>query len=589
MNASPRTSRRHLARLAAVVPLALVVAVSAAPPPQSAAPAKPDFGPHVRIFDPSMAPSDIQAQIDAVFAEQGGSEFGTGRYALLFMPGSYPVDVPVGYYTQVIGLGASPDRVEIAGHLKAGPVKGDRALVTFWRSAEGLSVRPPSGVMQWAVSQAAPLRRMHVRGDLVLHQNSGYASGGWMSDTVVDGTVSSGPQQQWISRNTEWAAWTGANWNMVFVGAVNAPAGAWPEAAVTRIDKTPLVREKPFLMIDVRERWVVRVPALQADTSGVSWRMGLTPGRYIPLRRFYLARPDVDTAATINAQLAKGRHLIFTPGIYRLKETIRVTKPGTVVMGLGFPTLAAEGGAAAMSTADVDGIVISGLFFDAGQLKVPVLLEVGPPTSRARHALNPTSLHDVFFRVGGAAPGKAAVNLRVNAHDTIVDHTWIWRADHGTGVGWADNVSANGLVVNGHNVTVYGLFVEHHQEFQTLWNGHGGRVYFYQCELPYDPPDQASYSSASGTNGWAAYKVADTVTSHEAWGLGVYSVFRRPNITLSRAFEVPKVPGVKLHHLVTVCIGPNGEISNVVNDEGGATLPNVKRLPRVTGYPAAAR
>ncbi len=590
MSASSRQGCRRLARVLAVVaPLGLALLLAAGAVLRASVVKKPDLGPNVLIFDPTMSSSAVQEQINAVFASQGGTEFGAGRYALLFMPGNYGVDVPVGYYTQVVGLGASPDRVTITGDLKAGPAKGNRALVTFWRSAEGLSVKPPNGVLQWAVSQAAPLRRMHIRGDVVLHQNFGFASGGWMSDTVVDGTVSSGPQQQWMSRNTEWAGWTGANWNMVFVGAVNAPEGEWPSPAITRVDKTPVVREKPFLWINARDQFVVRVPALRADSAGVSWRAGATPGKDIPLARFYIARPAVDTAASINAQLAKGRHLLVTPGIYHLDETIRVTKPGTVVMGLGFATLSADGGVAAMSTADVDGIVISGLFFDAGTAKSPVLLEVGPVGSKARHATDPASLHDVFFRTGGAAPGRTAVNLAINAHDTIVDHTWIWRADHGAGVGWTDNTSANGLVVNGDHVTVYGLFVEHHQEFQVLWNGNGGRVYFYQCEIPYDPPDQPSYTSAPGTNGWAAYKVSDTVTSHEAWGLGVYSVFRNANVVLTRAFEVPRAPGVAFHHLITVCIGPNGEISNVINDEGGPTLPNVKRTPKVTDYPAAAR
>ena len=77
-------------------------------------------------------------------------------------------------------------------------------------------------------------------------------------------------------------------------------------------------------------------------------------------------------------------------------------------------------------------------------------------------------------------------------------------------------------MVNGNNVTLYGLFVEHHQQFQVLWNGERGRTYFYQSEIPYDPPDQASYTSAPGVKGWASYKVADSVTHHEAWGLGVY-------------------------------------------------------------------
>jgi hypothetical protein len=352
------------------------------------------------------------------------------------------------------------------------------------------------------------------------------------------------------------------------------------------VGATPVVREKPFLFVDAAGRFKVRVPALVTNTSGVSWRKGETAGKDIPLEKFYIARPDRDTAATVNAALSKGQHLLFTPGIYTLGGTLEVTRPDTLVMGLGLATLVSAGGLPIMTTADVDGVIIAGLFFDAGSERSPVLLEVGPAGSKARHAKNPASLHDVFLRVGGAAQGRTAVNLRINAHDTIVDHTWIWRADHGAGVGWTDNTSANGLVVNGNDVTVYGLFVEHHQEFQTLWNGNGGRVYFYQCEIPYDPPDQPSYTSAPGTNGWAAYKVGDKVTSHEAWGLGVYAVFRRPNVMLTRAFEVPKTPAVKFHHMITVCISQNGEITNVINDEGGATMPGVKRTPKVAEYPA---
>jgi hypothetical protein len=192
----------------------------------------------------------------------------------------------------------------------------------------------------------------------------------------------------------------------------------------------------------------------------------------------------------------------------------------------------------------------------------------------------------VFFRVGGAGVGRAKVNLAINSNDTIVDHTWIWRADHGKGVGWTQNLSANGLVVNGNNVTVYGLFVEHHQEFQVLWNGNGGRTYFYQSEIPYDPPDQASYTSAVGMNGWASYKVADGVTTHEAWGLGIYSVFRHPNVVLTRAIEVPRAPGVKFHDMITVALDNLGEISNVIDDAGGAAKPGRPRVePKVTAFP----
>ena len=565
---------------------------------QAATGAKPDFGPNVLIFTPSMSSAAIQEQIDKVYAVQQHNEFGPARNALLFTPGNYQVDVPVGFYSEVIGLGVTPDAVHITGNVHSdASLPHNNATCTFWRAAEGFSVTPTgvangtsgtngiNGTMQWAVSQAVPFRRMHVLGNIVLHQNGGWASGGWMSDSLIDGNVGAGPQQQWISRNSEWGSWTGANWNMVFVGIPRPPAGEWPTPPYTKIALTPVVREKPFLEVDTRGNFSVRVPSLVANTAGVTWHGGSTPGKSIPIDRFYIAQPGRDTAATINAQLAQGKSLLFTPGIYELNEPIRVTRPDTVVMGLGFATLRPMSGAAAMTTADADGVIIAGLLFDAGPVSSPVLLEVGPQGSKASHVKDPISLHDVFFRVGGAGVGRAVANLQINSNDTIVDHTWIWRADHGSGVGWNANISDNGLVVNGNNVTIYGLFVEHHQKFQVLWNGNGGRTYFYQSEIPYDPPDQSSYSSASGTNGWASYKVSDQVSTHEAWGLGIYSVFRHPNVTLTRAIEVPKTPGVRFHHMITVALDNLGEISNVINDAGGPTSTKPRTTPKVSDFP----
>jgi hypothetical protein len=555
-------------------------------PARAAKSAKPDFGPNVLIFDPSMPSQAIQKQIDAVYATQEHNEFSSQRYALLFLPGSYSVDVPVGFYTEVMGLGASPDATRITGNVHADANhEHNNATTTFWRAAEGLSITPSGGTMQWAVSQAVSLRRMHVRGDLVLHQHRGWASGGWMSDSLVDGNVDSGSQQQWISRNCDWKSWTGSNWNMVFVGVVHPPEGAWPTPPYTTVAQTPVVREKPFLQVNAAGEFSVRVPALRSDSIGIMWRGGETAGETIPIAQFYIARPDVDTAETINAQLAQGKNLILTPGIYELAAPIRVTRPHTVVLGLGYATLRPVKGTAAMTTADADGIEIAGLLFDAGPSQSPVLLDVGPEGSRARHAKNPITLHDVFFRVGGAGVGKAKVNLRINSNDTLVDHTWIWRADHGDGVGWDLNTSENGLVVNGNNVTIYGLFVEHHQQYQVLWNGNGGRTYFYQSEIPYDPPNQSSYTSAPGVNGWASYKVADGVTSHEAWGLGVYSVFIYPDVLLTRAIEAPKSPGVRFHDMITVALGDHGAINHVIDDTGEATAIRPRVTPKVTDFP----
>ncbi len=550
----------------------------------------PDLGPNVFVFNPSMPATAIQQQIDKVYAIEQHSEFGPARYALLFLPGSYKVDVPIGFYTQVLGLGATPDSVRITGNVHAdASLPRNNATCTFWRAAENFSVAPAGGAMQWAVSQAAPFRRMHIYGNLVLHQNHGWASGGWMSDDLIDGNVDSGSQQQWIARNSRWGTWTGANWNMVFVGDVNPPAGEWPSPPYTRIATVPVVREKPFLFVDTHGSYLVRIPALRRNSSGITWQDGITPGRTIPLSRFFIAHP-ADTAAAINMQLAAGKNLLLTPGIYELTGPIRVTRPNTVVLGLGFATLKPVNGTAALTTADVDGVIAAGLLIDAGPVESPVLVEVGPAGSRANHARNPICFDDIFFRVGGAGVGRAQVDLRINSNDTIIDHTWVWRADHGSGVGWDLNTSANGLVVNGNRVTAYGLFVEHHQQYQVVWNGNSGRTYFYQSEIPYDPPDQSSYSSGPDRNGhaidgWASYKVADGVSTHEAWGLGIYSVFRHPNVELTRAIEAPVEPGVRFHHMITIALDNLGQISHVIDDAGAAATARPHVAQKLAEFP----
>ncbi len=537
----------------------------AAPPPAGE---NPDLGPNVVVFDPSTPQATIQDRLDAIFAQQERAQFGPGRYAVLFKPGSYSVDANIGYYTHIAGLGLSPDDVTINGavHAEADWFQGN-ATHNFWRAAENLSVTPTGGTDRWAVSQAASYRRMHVRGDLQLDDN-GWSSGGFMADTRVDGQVRSGSQQQWLSRNTDWSGWTGSNWNMVFVGAVNAPAGKFPNPPYTRISKTPVVREKPFLHVDQAGRYKVFVPALRRAGTGTTWRNRTPAGTSLPISRFHVVKAGA-TAASINAALAQGKHLLFTPGVYRLTDTIRVTRPDTVVLGLGLATLLPENGITALSVADVDGVKVAGLLIDAGQVNSKLLMEVGPTGSAADHSANPTSLHDVYVRVGGAAVGRATESLRINSDDVIGDHLWLWRGDHGDGIGWNLNTAARGLVVNGDDVTMYGLFVEHYQRHQTTWNGNRGRTYFYQNEMPYDPPNQAAWMNGA-TRGYAAYKVADGVTSHQAWGLGSYCFFNVDRtVVADRAFEAPKRAGVRFRNMVTVSLGGHGTISRVINDTGG--------------------
>jgi hypothetical protein len=547
----------------------------------------PDFGPNVSVFSADMPAAKMQAAIDSVYAEEQHSEFGGGRHAFLFLPGEYKVDVPIGFYTEVAGLGATPDAVHIAGNVHSDAAsKNNNATTTFWRAVENFSVTPAGGTMRWAVSQAAPMRRMHIEGDLVLHQEHGWASGGWMSDTVVDGMVDSGTQQQWISRNVEWKGWTGSNWNMVFVGVKGAPEGEWPKPPFTKVATTLIEVEKPYLRVE-RGKWEIAVPAVRRDAAGVSWKGSAAAERVIGFRDVYVAHAGKDTAATMNEQLAKGKNLLLTPGTYDLNAPLRVMRKGTVVFGLGFATLHPTEGNAAVVTGDEDGIVIAGLLVDAGEKLSPVLVQVGPKGAARSHAEHPIAVEDVFFRVGGAGPGSADINLEINSRNTIVDHTWIWRADHGKNVGWEKNLSNYGLVVNADDVTVYGLFVEHHQKFQVLWNGDRGRTYFYQSEIPYDPPTQSAYMSAPGVDGWASYKVADGVKQHEAWGLGVYSVFTHPDVFLSHAFEVPKTQQVRFHDMITVCLLQNGGLRHIINDAGEPTKCASGRVdPKLTEYPA---
>ena len=546
----------------------------------AAAPRDPDLGPNVLIVDPGAM--DAQATADRWFAQQEKAHFTDRRYAILLKPGPHRLDLNVGFFTQVAGLGLRPDDAIVTGHVHAEAdwAKG-MALVNFWRGVENLAVRPPNGADRWAVSQAAPYRRMHLSGDLAL-DDGGWSSGGFMADCRIDGTIRSGSQQQWFSRTGRIGAWQGSNWNMMFMGVDGAPATSFPDPPYTTLPSVPVIREKPFLYVAEGGDWRVFVPALRRAVRGVSWD-GPPRGRSVPLSDVLIARPGTPVAA-MNRALAAGRHLLLTPGVYRLAEPLRIVRPGTVVLGLGLATLLADRGATAMTVADVPGVSVAGLLFDAGPAMSTVLMQVGPRGSRADHAADPTLLSDLFFRVGGATVGNAETCVEINSHHVIADHLWIWRADHGdreggrVHVGWNESRGEQGLIVNGDHVTCYGLFVEHFRRAQTVWNGEYGRTYFYQNELPYDPSDQTAWR-ADSPRGWPAYRVAGHVRHHHAIGMGVYANFTAdPSIVLASAVEVPRAPDVVIEHVTTISLGGGkGVIAHLVNDAGAAARPGAIR------------
>jgi hypothetical protein len=579
-----------------------------------AAPSGADLGPNVLVFDPSMSLSEIQKQVDAVAAQQVSNEFGTQRYALLFEPGTYgsaehPLNFQVGYYTSVAGLGRSPGDVVINGSVYVRNQCNNgfcTALTNFWRSLSNLTINvttPGFGCYSgefWPVSQASPMRRVDVNGFATLMDyctSPSFASGGFIADSSFRGsTIVNGSQQQWLVRNSSIDGWTNGVWNQVFSGVVGAPAQCFPAAAscggpYTTLPTSPMTREAPYLYVDAAGNQNVFVPAAQLSSSGTTWANGPTPGVSIPIDQFYVAKP-ADSASTINAALHSGRNLILPPGIYHLDQSLQITRPDTVVLGLGFPTLVPTSGNAAMTTARAKGVMISGIIFDAGPTNSSVLLQVGS-SGRARsdnEASDPSTLSDVFFRVGGAAQGKATTSLVVNSDNVILDDTWAWRADHGNGVGWTSNTADTGVVVNGDHVTAYGLFVEHYQKYETIWNGNDGTDVFFQNEMPYDPPSQAEWMEAPGVDGWAAFKVGDAVTRFSGYGMGSYSFFNQGvNIYAAHAFEVPAtLPPGSLHDLLTIFLSTAGAggILNVVNDTGGSsTIANPDVPVTVTSYP----
>ena len=331
------------------------------------------------------------------------NQFGPERYAFLFKPGTYPAKIQVGFYTQIYGLGKLPDDVTINGEVRSsGDWDNGNCTLNFWRGVENLAINCTGGPDMWAVSQAAPFRRVHVKGGLDLFQVhdgvGGWASGGYMADCKVDDRIVPGSQQQWFSRNSSWPDWTNGVWNMVFLGVDHPPSGTWPDKPYTNIEKTPYIREKPFLYID-QGKYCVFIPAVRKDSQGVSWDNGQQQGDSIPLSQFYIAQAGKDTSATLNAALAAGKNLLLTPGIYNLDDTIHVTRANTVILGLGMPTLSPVKGTSAMEVADVSGVKLANILFDAGSITSPVLLQVGEDGSKLSHADNPSFLYDIFCRV----------------------------------------------------------------------------------------------------------------------------------------------------------------------------------------------
>jgi len=510
--------------------------------------------------------------------------FSSKRLAFLFKPGVYSGNFKVGYYVQVLGLGTSASDVVFNGQkgvwAPAMDPTGTGSLDTFWRSAENFKSDAWEG-MRWAVSQAAPVRRVHVKSQLFLH-NCGFgacsASGGFMANMVVGGQVDFGSQQQWFSRNVEFQQGAhGGAWNLAFVGSPGAPASSFPEdasIALTNVPSTPVRAEKPFISIGEDGRYSLHIPQVEFNSSGAQLDVTSTV-RSVPFEEVYVAR-DTDPDA-IQAKLDAGYHVVVSPGIYNLSDPLTLKRPGQTLLGLGLATLMApkDGSPCVRVQASVPGVRVAGLMLGAStpnpgvDMTKSTLLEWGQLGDKG-NASDPGFLFDIFARVGGDfATAEVDTVMKINSGHVVGDHLWLWRADHaklkpGEAPGWDfnrqssyhlvtnDEAKANhGLEVYGDDVIMYGLQVEHFLQDQTSWHGERGRTYFYQCELPYDVTQEMF---ADG--GYVGYAVSKGVKAHRAYGIGIYTYFRDSQVLQPIAVKVPErcfqaKPGTVCHDHIT--------------------------------------
>lgn len=601
------------------VPAALLIVASVFAASAHGAPA-PDFGANVTIIDPSMPVDAINATLQALATKSTG--FDEVRNAVYFMPGIYGsaagadnpgtatgyINSPVGFMETLQGLGAAPDDVTINGNLRAGQATGF-SLNTFWRSLANVKINPietdeaTPHTMRWNTSQAAPIRRVDIVGNLDL--SGGSAGGNLISNSRISGSVLAG--FRWVTdatrlggqfyyyiHDSQIGSFQGHFANYVFSGVKGAPAAEFNPGDVTSLPNTPVSREAPFLFVD-HKIFKVSVPEARTRARGYQWDARTS----LSLDKFFIAKPT-DTAQTINDALLHGKDLILTPGVYKVAEAIHIVRANTIIMGMGLATVTPINGTAAIQVDDVPGVSISAITIDANTVNSPVLVQLGTRSDHVRGGngragLISTTLSDVFVRVGGSyASSHATTSFEINQDNVLIDHTWLWRADHGARgtTGWTVNTGDHGLVVNGDHVTALGLFVEHYQKTQIVWNGEAGQTIFLQSEAPYDPPSQAAYMNGT-ENGYPFYEVADNVRSHDASGMTAMTLFMaKTPIFIHSAYRAPMSGNVRFHNILGGVLLGTGGIENIINNSGGhaevgdpSFLANVAATTQLTSYP----
>jgi len=516
---------------------------------------------NLAVFAPG---DDVQAFANQLYETSATGQFSARRTAMLLKAGDYgDANLPVGYYTSIVGVGASPDDVTLSGfYTLDAPGLHAGACDNFWRSAEGLTTTTTT--VTWAASQAAPLRRLHVKGDMWLSQDGPphWSSGGFIADSTVDGTLHAGTQQQYLFRNNKVSTWDAPGGvNFVFVG-VDGPNtminSVGPEH--TFVDASPVIAMKPYL-VEEAGAWKIVIPPRVFNTSGPITSAG---SHSIDMDDVYVAR-EGDDALSITYGIQGKKGLLLTPAIYKVDVPIIISQDDFVILGLGYPTLVTTQGNAA-------------LVIEGDRVRVAhVLLEAGTPQglvqstdAMLRWAGFEGVASDIFTRVGAfsystafkssCAITRADVHVQLDGDQTVVDNTWFWHADHDDCNTSSDqSYSGNGLVVNADGVTAFGLKSEHTFKNLVDWQGEDGQVFLFQSELPYHDPD-------FGRRGGSGYYVNTTdVLRHAGFGVGVYIV---GDLKMPTAMRVP--PTAQMTNMVAWTItAPTSSFASVVCTSDG--------------------
>ena len=510
-------------------------------PTNAAAPAVIPFGPNVIVFNPSQSIAEINAALN-VAVPKGGVGF-----QFYFMPGTYGdatqsppqipgvaagsspstadmltaanaagiISAPIGANTVLAGLGKSPCDVVINGALFI----QDGSLSVTQRRLINMTINPieantPENTMHWASSQNAIWRRVNFLGGVEISnlETGSQNFGAMFANSNIAGNILAGNgmlittdplQPDGYGNNTNGmyyvqgstiGGFSGYAGLFEFIGTKGAPAQNFapgpsagvPGGDIGNLEKLPVVREAPFVYYNSKKaQFEVFKPSVQRNRKGYDWRVNSSTGKFLPLSSFYIADPAVDTATTLNAQLAAGKNLMLNPGTYNLSETLIINKPDTMVLALGVPVLKSAAGVQTLKITDkATGTILYGfnVTSDApGAVVADYQLQIGVNGGTGK-ASNPTSITDVNVA------SRAFIAEVINQNYVIQNQGEINTSTDSTSAAtWGTPDGSHGIMVNGDNVTLQGLYVEHYKKFPLIWYGNKGQVHYMVNEPPYTP------------------------------------------------------------------------------------------------------